>query len=84
MSTLIKAMQAILGYTPVNWPKGQDDLIVGGMILKDLRIAFFLRGAKELWHADWILKNYGPTIIVQCGSGWWATGYKPCAHSFAL
>ena len=47
--------------------------------MKDTRIAFCLCGAKELWHADWILKNYGPTIIVQCGSGWWATGYKPCA-----
>ena len=57
MHTLIKAMKAILGYTPVKWPEGQGDLAVGAMLLKDLRIAFCLCGAKELWHADWILKN---------------------------
>ena len=26
MSTLINAFQAILGYTPVKWPEGRDDL----------------------------------------------------------
>ena len=52
MSTLINAMKAILGYTPVKLPEGQDDLTVGGVVLKDLRIAFCLCGAKELWHAD--------------------------------
>ena len=78
MSALIKAMKAILGCTPVRWPE-PDDLTVGGMLLKDLRIAFCLCRAKELRHADWSLKNYGPTITVQCGSGWWAASYKPCA-----
>ena len=34
MSTLVKAMKAILGLTPVNWPKGQDDLTVGGMLFE--------------------------------------------------
>ena len=52
MATLIRAMKAILGYTPVKWPEGGDDLTVGGMLLKDLRIGFCLCGAKELWHAD--------------------------------
>ena len=73
MSTLIKAMKAILGYTPVRWPEGHDDLTVGGMILKDLRIAFCLCGAKELWHVDWIMKNYGPTITAV----WlWLVGHR--------
>ena len=49
------------------------------MLLKDMRIGFCLRGAKELWYSDWILKDYGPTVTVQCGSVWWATGYQPCA-----
>ena len=35
--------------------------------------------AKDLRHTDWMLHNYGSTTTVQCGSGWWATGYKPCA-----
>ena len=78
MSTQIKAMQAILGYTPVKFLE-LDDLTVGGMLLKGLRIAFCLCGAKVLWHADLILKNYGPTVTVQCGSDRWAAGYKPCA-----
>ena len=36
MATLIKAMQAVLGYTPVNWPTGQYDLIVRGHALEGL------------------------------------------------
>jgi hypothetical protein len=28
MATLIKAIKAVLGYTPVKWSEGQDDLIV--------------------------------------------------------
>ncbi len=79
MATLIRAMTAILGYAAVNWLEGRDDLTVGGMLLKDMRIGFCLRGGKELWYSDWILKDYGPTVTVQCGSGWWATGYQPCA-----
>ena len=79
VATLIRATKAILGYAAVNWPWGRDDLTVGGMLLKDIRIGFCLRGAKELWCSDWILKDYGSTVTVQCGSGWWATGYQPCA-----
>ena len=62
MATLIKATKAIRGYTPVKWPEGRDDLTVGGMLLKDMRIGFCLCGAKELWYSDWILKDYGPTV----------------------
>ena len=77
MATLIRAMKAILGYAAVNWPEGEDDLTVWGM--KGTRIGFCLCGAKELWYSDWILKDHGPTVTVQCGSGWWATSYQPCA-----
>ncbi len=48
MATLIRVMKAILGYTPVKWHEGRDNLIIGGMLLEDLRIGFCLRSAKEL------------------------------------
>ena len=39
-----------------------DPRVHRGFLLQDMRIACCLCGAKELWHADWMLKNYG--------SGW--------------
>ena len=63
-ATPIRAMKAILGYAAVNWLEARDDLIVGGMLLKDMRIGFCLLGARELWYSDWILKDYCPTVSV--------------------
>ena len=77
MAFLILAMKAILGYTALAWPTSRN-LCVGGMLLNDLRIGFCLCGADELWHTDWNLQSYGPTITVQCGSGQWATGLPSC------
>ena len=78
MATLVRAMKKNLGYAAVKWPEGRDDLTVGGMLLQGLRIGFCLCGARERWCSDWILEDYGLTATVQCGSGWWATGYQPC------
>ena len=47
-----------------------DPRVHRGLLLKDMGIACCLCGAKELWHADWMLKNYGSTTTVQGGSGW--------------
>ena len=76
MALLILAMKAILGCTALKWPIART-LIVGGMLLKDLRIGFCLCGIDELRRDDWILKTYGSMVTVQCGSGQWATSLGP-------
>ena len=46
MALLVPAMKAILGYTELTCPT-PDDLSIGGMLLKDMRIAFCLCGRRS-------------------------------------
>ena len=68
MALLMPAIWAILGYKRLEWP-ARENLTVGSMVSKDLRIGFCLRGIDELRRDAWILQTYGSMVTVQSGSG---------------